>query len=65
VALCHVDYRRRDRLRGAIVNLLSDKPRDLKRFVNTYRLLKASSPDIESRRTSISIQWKPLFLGNS
>ena len=49
----------------AIANLLSDKPRALKRFVNTYRLLKASSPDIESRGTSISIQWKPLFLGNS
>jgi hypothetical protein len=50
---------------GAIAYLLSDKPRDLKRFVNTYRLVKASSPDIESRRTSISFQWKPLFLGNS
>lgn len=30
-----------------IAALLSDRPRALKRFVNTYRLLKASLPDIE------------------
>jgi hypothetical protein len=30
-----------------IAQLLSDRPRALKRFVNTYRLLKASLPDIE------------------
>jgi septal ring factor EnvC (AmiA/AmiB activator) len=30
-----------------ISDLLSDRPRALKRFVNTYRLLKASLPDIE------------------
>ncbi|MDF0674310.1 MAG: P-loop NTPase fold protein [Nitrospira sp.] len=32
---------------GEIADLLSDRPRALKRFVNTYRLLKASLPDIE------------------
>jgi len=36
-----------------IAPLLSDKPRALKRFVNTYRLLKASLPDIE-RATFVS-----------
>ena len=30
-----------------VAPLLSDKPRALKRFVNTYRLLKASLPDID------------------
>jgi hypothetical protein len=30
-----------------IAGLLSDKPRALKRFVNTYRLLKASLPDVD------------------
>jgi hypothetical protein len=30
-----------------IAELLSDRPRALKRFVNTYRLLKASLPDVE------------------
>jgi hypothetical protein len=30
----------------AIAGLLSERPRALKRFVNTYRLLKASLPDI-------------------
>jgi len=30
--------------------LLSDKPRALKRFVNTYRLLKASLPDIDREK---------------
>ncbi len=30
-----------------IASLLSDRPRALKRFVNIYRLLKASLPDIE------------------
>jgi KAP family P-loop domain len=30
-----------------IADLLSDRPRALKRFVNVYRLLKASLPDIE------------------
>jgi hypothetical protein len=32
-----------------VAPLLSDKPRALKRFVNTYRLLKASLPDINRR----------------
>jgi hypothetical protein len=32
---------------GDIAALLSDRPRALKRFVNIYRLLKASLPDIE------------------
>jgi hypothetical protein len=36
-----------------VAALLSDKPRALKRFVNTYRLLKASLPDI-SRQTFVS-----------
>jgi hypothetical protein len=31
----------------SIADLLSDRPRALKRFVNIYRLLKASLPDIE------------------
>jgi hypothetical protein len=31
----------------AVADLLSDKPRALKRFVNIYRLLKASLPDID------------------
>src|SRR5262249_8080430 len=30
-----------------VAPLLSDKPRALKRFVNTYRLLKASLPDVD------------------
>jgi hypothetical protein len=30
-----------------LAGLLSDRPRALKRFVNVYRLLKASLPDIE------------------
>ena len=32
-----------------VAPLLSDKPRALKRFVNTYRLLKASLSDVESQ----------------
>ena len=36
-----------------VAPLLSDKPRALKRFVNTYRLLKASLPDI-NRRTFVT-----------
>jgi KAP family P-loop domain len=32
-----------------VAGLLSDKPRALKRFVNTYRLLKASLPDIDRK----------------
>ena len=36
-----------------VAPLLSDKPRALKRFVNTYRLLKASLPDID-RETFVS-----------
>ncbi len=36
-----------------VAPLLSDKPRALKRFVNTYRLLKASLPDID-RQTFVS-----------
>jgi KAP-like P-loop domain-containing protein len=33
----------------AVGDLLSDKPRALKRFVNTYRLLKASLPDLDQQ----------------
>ena len=36
-----------------VAPLLSDKPRALKRFVNTYRLLKASLPDID-RQTFVA-----------
>jgi hypothetical protein len=37
-----------DKVRG----LLSDRPRALKRFVNPYRLLKASLPDLDRPDTT-------------
>jgi hypothetical protein len=42
-----------------IANLLSDRPRALKRFVNVYRLLKASLPDIERASFVTADIWSP------